>query len=115
VIEALKSIESFGSYFFWAGNDLPKNRVADWQRTLERVFRAADVKGHPHRFRTTVAVAMLEKGVAIESVSMLLGHPNITFERLASRSTAPAEVSRLEIRSDEAGGSEIRTAQLRVS
>ena len=45
---------------------------------LSRVFKDAGVRGHPHRFRTTFAVAMLEKGVAIESVSMLLGHQNIT-------------------------------------
>src|SRR5713226_67941 len=78
VSAALKSVEGFGSYFFWSGNGLPKSAVADWQRTLARVFKAAAVVGNPHRFRTTFAVAMLEKGVAIESVSMLLGHQNIT-------------------------------------
>jgi integrase/recombinase XerD len=44
----------------------------------EREFKAAGVVGHPHRFRTTFAVAMLEKGVVIESVSIVLGHQNIT-------------------------------------
>jgi integrase/recombinase XerD len=78
VTEALKSIENFGTYFFWSGNGLPKSAVSDWQRTLARVFDDAGVKGHPHRFRTTFAVGLLEKGVAIESVSILLGHQNIT-------------------------------------
>jgi integrase/recombinase XerD len=77
VSEALTAIQGFGSYFFWSGNGLPKSAVADWQRTLTRVFKAAGVVGNPHRFRTTFAVAMLEKGVAIESVAKLLGHQNI--------------------------------------
>jgi integrase/recombinase XerD len=42
------------------------------------VFKEAGVVGHAHRFRTTFALAMLEKGVAIEGVSTLLGHHNIT-------------------------------------
>jgi integrase len=77
VIDALGKIQDFGAYYFWSGNGLPKSAVADWQRTLTRVFKAAGVVGNPHRFRTTFAVAMLEKGVAIESVSKLLGHQNI--------------------------------------
>lgn len=36
----------------------------------------APVVWNSHRFLTTFAVAMLEKGVAIESVSKLLGHQN---------------------------------------
>jgi integrase/recombinase XerD len=65
VEDALQGIKGFGTYFFWSGNGLPKSAVADWQRTLARVFKDAGVKGHPHWFRTTFAVAMLEKGVAI--------------------------------------------------
>jgi integrase/recombinase XerD len=77
VVAALQKIECFGTYFFWSGNGVVRSAVKDWQRTLSRVFKAAGVKGNPHRFRTTFAVSMLEKGVAIESVSMLLGHRNI--------------------------------------
>jgi integrase/recombinase XerD len=76
VVESLKSIKDFGGYFFWSGNGLPKSAVADWQRTLAKVFKAAGVKGHAHRFRDTFSVNLLQKGVALETVSVLLGHSN---------------------------------------
>src|SRR5581483_6701165 len=76
VVEALESIKGFGAYFFWSGNGLPKSAVADWQRTLGRVFKAAGVTGHAHRFRDTFSVNLLQKGVSLETVSVLLGHSN---------------------------------------
>jgi integrase/recombinase XerD len=75
-IEALKSIRGFGTYFFWSGNGLPKSAVADWQRTLAKVFKAAGIQGHAHRFRDTFSVNLLQKGVSLETVSVLLGHSN---------------------------------------
>jgi integrase/recombinase XerD len=74
VIQALDSIKTFSTYFFWSGNGLPKSAVADWQRTLARVFKAAGVVGHPHRFRHTFATTLLHNGVSIENVAVLLGH-----------------------------------------
>lgn len=38
---------------------------------------AGIVNGHSHRFRDTFAVALLEKGNSIETVSRLLGHTSI--------------------------------------
>jgi len=72
--EALDSIKGFGTYFFWSGNGLPKSAVADWQRTLAKVFKAAAVKGHPHMFRHTFSINLLQKGVPLETVAILLGH-----------------------------------------
>jgi site-specific recombinase XerD len=40
-----------------------------WTRKLKN--------GHSHRFRDTFAVALLTKGVSLESVSQLLGHQSI--------------------------------------
>jgi integrase/recombinase XerD len=76
VVQALSLIKDVGVYFFWSGNGLPKSAVADWQRTLARVFEAAGVKGHAHRFRDTFSVNLLQKGVSLETVSVLLGHSN---------------------------------------
>jgi len=75
-VEALGCIEESGNYFFWSGNGLPKSATADWQRTLAKVFKAAGVKGHAHRFRDTFSVNLLQKGVGLETVSVLLGHSN---------------------------------------
>jgi integrase/recombinase XerD len=41
------------------------------------VFAIAKVVGHPHQFRDTFAVALLEGGASIETVSVLLGHQSI--------------------------------------
>ena len=49
-----------------------------WRRKLAVVFAAAKVQGgHPHRFRHTLAVELLKKGVPMEEVSILLGHSSI--------------------------------------
>jgi integrase len=72
-------------YFFWTGRGLLKSAVADWQRSLRKLFDLAGLwkvpgrqNGHAHRFRDTFAVALLEKGVPIETVSILLGHSSIS-------------------------------------
>ncbi len=91
-------------YFFWTGNGLPKSAVADWQRSLRRVFDLADLKKpdgskkrcHPHMFRHTFSIEMLLKGVPIEDVARLLGHSSIrTTERYYS-SFVKARADRLE-------------------
>ena len=76
-MKALKSIGR-GPFFFWTGNGLPKTAVADWQRTLRRVFELAGVEGgHAHRFRDTFAVELLLSGVPIDQVAVLLGHSSV--------------------------------------
>ncbi len=77
-------------YLFWTGNGLAKSAVADWQRSLRKLFKLAGVKGHAHRFRTTFAVRLLEKGVSLEAVAMLLGNS----VRVAERHYAPWVQSR---------------------
>jgi integrase/recombinase XerD len=72
-------------YFFWSGNGKLKSAVADWQRSLARVFALADIKKHdgslkrchPHMFRDTFAVECLLAGVPLDQVSILLGHSSI--------------------------------------
>jgi len=64
-------------FYFWSGNGDPKSAVADWQRSLSKLFSLAGVKGHAHRFRDTFSVDLLKAGVPLESVSVLLGHTSI--------------------------------------
>jgi integrase len=78
VVEALEGLKSPSTkYFFWTGNGDPKSAVADAQRSFRRLFKLANVTGHPHMFRDTFAVGLLKHAVPIETVSMLLGHASI--------------------------------------
>jgi len=76
VVRILYHVAKFGR-FFWTGNGLLKSSVADWQRSLKRLFKLAGVKGHAHMFRDTFAVSLLQKGASVETVAVLLGHQNI--------------------------------------
>ena len=84
VIDALAL--ATGELFFWTGNGNPKSAVADWQRSLRRLFALAGVRnGHAHRFRDTFAVSLLERGVTLETVAILLGNTL----RIAEKHYAP--------------------------
>lgn len=48
--------------------------IRDVTRTLARVFKHSGVEGaHAHRFRHTLATALLEKGWTTEDVALVLG------------------------------------------
>jgi integrase len=72
-------------FFFWSGNGKRKSVVTDWQRSLARLFKLADLKlpdgtvkrAHPHMLRDTFAVESLLAGQDIKEVSMLLGHKSV--------------------------------------
>jgi integrase/recombinase XerD len=82
------------NFFFWSGNGLPKTTVADWQRSLRKLFEIAGVKGgHPHRFRDTFAVELLLAGVPIDQVSILLGHSSV---KVTEKSYSPWVQARQE-------------------
>jgi integrase/recombinase XerD len=82
------------SYFFWSGNGLPKTTVADWQRSLRKLFEIANVSGgHAHRFRDTFAVELLLAGVPIDQVTILLGHSSV---KITEKSYAPWVKARQE-------------------
>ena len=84
VIEALKEVENGSAFYFWTGNGLLKSAVADWQRSIIRLFKLAKVKGHPHMFRHMMSIELLEKGVPVEHVAQILGNtPNIVYKHYA--------------------------------
>lgn len=95
VVEALEdTLNLNANYFFWSGNGLPKTAVADWQRSLRKLFDLADVHGgHAHRFRDTFAVELLLAGVPIDQVSVLLGHSSV---KITEKSYAPWVKARQE-------------------
>jgi len=52
---------------------LPKSSVANWQRSLRKLFELAGVeKRHAHRMRVTMAVEQLKRGVSVENVVAIL-------------------------------------------
>jgi integrase len=74
-------------FFFWTGDSKLKSAVGDWQRSLGKLFKLAQVPdGHAHRFRHTFAVELLLAGVPMERVSVLLGHSSV---RVTERHYAP--------------------------
>ena len=93
-----KALEAYPSrndkYFFWSGVGKRTSAVNVWQETFQGVFEKAKVpNGHIHRFRHTFAVALLQKGVSIEIVSVLLAHSSI---RVTERQYAPWVKARQE-------------------
>ncbi len=61
-------------YFFWSGNGTTRAVIRGATRTLGRVFELSGVAGaHAHRFRHTIATALLEKGWTTEDVADVLG------------------------------------------
>ena len=61
-------------YLFWSGNGTTRAFIRSVTRTLARVFEISKVEGaHAHRFRHTLATALLEKGWTTEDVADVLG------------------------------------------
>jgi site-specific recombinase XerD len=83
VIEELQGLGN-DEYFFWSGNGELKSCTADWQRSITKLFKLAKVTGHPHMFRHTMAVELLENGVTVEHVAAILGNtPAIVYKHYA--------------------------------
>jgi integrase len=77
VVTALEELPG-DKYFFWSGNGKLKSALEDWRRSLLALAVHAKVDNpHIHRFRDSFAVALLEKGVSLETVSVLLGHSSL--------------------------------------
>jgi integrase/recombinase XerD len=76
-LDALSALPMQGPFFFWSGQSAPATAIGNMRRTIERVCANAGIEGHPHRFRDTFAVRLLEKGVTIDQVSILLGHTSV--------------------------------------
>jgi site-specific recombinase XerD len=89
VVSALQRIPD-PDRFFWSGIGKLKSAVADWQRTLAKLFKLAGVKGHAHMLRDFFAVDLLNHGVSLENVAALLGNT----VRIAEKHYAPWVKSR---------------------
>jgi integrase len=88
VVEALNACpRKSDRYWFWTGVGSKDTLAGNWRRTFRRLCEIANVKGgHPHRFRDTLAVEMLLKGIPMDRVSVLLGHSSV---KITERHYAP--------------------------
>jgi integrase/recombinase XerD len=78
VVDALLQVKhSNPKYFFWTGDSKLETVTGFWRSWISEVLTLAKVPGHPHRFRDTFAVSLLEGGASIETVSILLGHQSV--------------------------------------
>jgi len=87
LIADLAKLTLVGGFYFVVESELPSS-VAEYYRVkLGKAATKVKVKGaHPHRFRDTFAVRLLEKGVPLETVSVLLGHTDL---KTTQRSYSP--------------------------
>lgn len=110
VVKALNAVDTGTDWYFWTGNGKPVTAVAHWQRALQTVFELAKVNGaHSHRFRDSFAVSLLEKGVSIETVSMLLGHSDIRITLRHYRPWVKSLQDHLEREVEKAWGEAVAT------
>ena len=87
VVDAVMDCAEGNEYFFYKQIGKPKSALTEWQQRLKLVYEMAGiVDGHSHRLRDTFSVELLQKGVSLETVSMLLGHQNI---RVTQKHYAP--------------------------
>jgi len=93
IVDALSHIpRSSEHYWFWTGAGTIEGNADIWRQKLNRMFSLAGIKGgHPHRFRDTFSVELLNAGVPIERVSTLVGHESV---RVTERSYNPWVKSR---------------------
>lgn len=98
-LDALAALPKESLYFLWSGKSKLSTAVGSARRTVDCVMKLAGVEdGHPHRFRDTFSVSLLDKGADLRTVQLLLGHTSI---RTTEKHYAPF-VASTQKRLDEA-------------
>jgi integrase len=78
LLKELEALPLTGGYYFVVESDHAISVAEYYRQKLKKAAKKAGVlNAHPHRFRDTFSVRLLEAGVPIEEVSVLLGHTEI--------------------------------------
>lgn len=75
VVEALDEVPRVSNFYFQTGGAKAKTVRGGWDRSIRTILKLAKVNhGSAHSFRSTLAVDLLNKGVAVEMVATILGN-----------------------------------------
>jgi integrase len=79
VVAKLKMLPLYdGKYYFAAGSAKLGTATGNARRSLRKLSKLAGIRtANPHRFRDTLAIDLLDKGVPIEDVRDILGHEDL--------------------------------------
>jgi integrase/recombinase XerD len=70
-----KALHGFnGEHPFWNGESDAESVPKYWRKLYAEVFKEAEIHGHPHQFRHTLAKRLLVKGTPIGVVAAILGN-----------------------------------------
>jgi integrase/recombinase XerD len=95
--ELLQILNGNARYVFWTGNGDPASAVKYWHKLFKKLFDATGIPdAHPHRFRDTFAVTLLEDGVPLREVSRALGHKSITTTERHYAKWTPDQQNRMD-------------------
>ncbi len=87
LLEDIENLTTVGGLYFAVESEKPVTIAEYYRVKLKQAGKKTGVlNARPHRFRDTFAVRLLEKGVPIDTVSILLGHTDI---KTTQRSYAP--------------------------
>lgn len=92
LIARLAELPRARGFYFVSGDGSSATNAGNYRRTFRRLAKLANLEGaHPHQFRDTFAVSLLQEGVPIEDVAELLGHRDV---RITQKHYAPWVKSR---------------------
>jgi integrase len=83
LVAKLKALPLYeGKYYFAAGSAKLSTATGNARRSLRKLSKLAKVRTvNPHRFRDTLAINLLQRGVLIEDVQQILGHKDVNITR----------------------------------